>query len=104
MYSNEQRKASEFFKEVCSADELELYQIRSTGGRDSIASIAIRPEQIVIPDTLVKYTKNLPSRKLMLSYKSVGNRPQNIAITKKLNPNKYEEWNEDIESNGQLME
>ena len=104
MYSNEQRKASEFFKEVCSADELELYQIRSTGGRDSIASIAIRPEQIIIPDSLIKYTKNLPSRKLMLSYKSVGNRPQNIAITKKLNPNKYEDWNEDIESNDQLIE
>lgn len=94
MYSNELRKASEYFNEVCSDDELELYQIRMSGGRDSIASIAISPEQVIVPDSLLVYTKNLPSRDFMLKYKSVGRRPQDYAKTKLLNPNKYEEWYE----------
>ena len=104
MYSNEVRKASEFLKEVCSDDELELYQIRTTGGRDSIASIAISPEQIVIPDSLLVYTKNLPSKNFMLSYKSVGRTSQDFAITKRLNPNKYEDWDEETEPKGQFLE
>ena len=104
MYSNETRKASEFLKEVCSDDELELYKIRMTGGRDSIASIAISPEQIVIPDSLVIYTKNLPSRNFMLSYKFVGRRPQNFAEARRLNPNKYEDWDEETELNAQIKE
>lgn len=103
-YSNEARKASEFFEEVCSDDELDLYRIRSTGGRDSITSIAISPEQIVIPDSLVIYTKNLPSREFMLSYKQVVRRSQNFAIAKMRNPNKYEEWDEDTMSEDILME
>jgi hypothetical protein len=104
MYSNELRKASDLFKEVCSDEEMELYKIRSTGGRDSIASIAISPEQIVIPDSLVKYTKNLPSRDFLLKYKSVSRRVQDFAITKRLNPNKYEDWDEEYGSVDQLSE
>ena len=104
MYSNELRKASDLFKEVCSDEEMELYKIRSTGGRDSIASIAISPEQIVIPDSLVKYTKKLPSRDFLLKYKSVSRRVQDFAITKRLNPNKYEDWDEEYGSVDQLSE
>ena len=95
MYSNELRKASDYFKEVCSDEELELYKTRSTGGRDSITSIAVSPEQIVIPDSLALYTKGLPTRDFMLKYKSVSRRSQNFSMAKKLNPNKYEEWDEE---------
>jgi TPR repeat protein len=95
MYSNELRKASDLFKEVCSDEEMELYKIRSTGGRDSIASIAVSPEQIVIPDSLDLYTKGLPTRDFMLKYKSVSRRSQDFSMAKKLNPNKYEEWDEE---------
>ena len=95
MYSNELRKASDYFKEVCSDEELELYKTRSTGGRDSITSIAVSPEQIVIPDSLALYTKGLPTRDFMLMYKSVSRRSQDYSMAKKLNPNKYEEWDEE---------
>ena len=95
MYSNELRKASDYFKEVCSDEELELYKTRSTGGRDSITSIAVSPEQIVIPDSLALYTKGLPTRDFMLKYKSVSRRSQDYSMAKKLNPNKYEEWDEE---------
>jgi hypothetical protein len=104
MYSNEVRKSSELFSEVCSDDELELYRVRSTRSRDSIASVAISPEQIIVPDSLVMYTKNLPSRKFMLSYKSVRRRSQDFVKAKRLNPNKYEDWDENIVQKDQLME
>ncbi len=104
MYSNELRKASDYFKEVCSDEELELYKIRSTGGRDSITTIAVSPEQIVIPDSLALYTKGLPTRDFMLKYKSVSRRSQDFSMAKKLNPNKYEEWDEEGGSLDQLSE
>lgn len=104
MYSNEMRKASELFEEVCNDDEQELYKTRSTGGRDSITTIAVSPEQIVIPDSLALYTKGLPTRDFMLKYKSVSRRPQDFSMAKKLNPNKYEEWDEEYGSADQLSE
>ena len=93
-YSNEVRKSSEFFKEVCNDDELELYNIKTTGGQDSIATIGINPEQVIIPDSLINYTKNLPSRNFMLGYKRVLQRPLNFEDTKRINPMQYEEWDE----------
>lgn len=103
MYSNEVRKASEFFSEVCSDYELELYKIRSTGGRNSITTIAVKPEQIVVPESLVKYTKDLPTRDFMLSYKQVMRRSERIELTKRLYAKYYENWN-DGGSSDQLSE
>ena len=103
MYSNEVRKASEFFGEVCSEDELELYKIRSTGGRNSITTIAVKPEQIVVPESLVKYTKDLPTRDFMLNYKQVMRRSGKIELAKRLYAKYYENWN-DGGSSDQLSE
>ena len=103
MYSNEVRKASEFFSEVCSDEELELYKIRSTGGRNSITSIAVKPEKIVVPESLVKYTKDLPTREFMLNYKQVMRRSGKIELAKRLYAKYYENWN-DGGSSDQLSE
>jgi len=103
MYSNEVRKASEFFGEVCSNDELEQYKIRSTGGRNSITTIAVKPEQIVVPESLVKYTKDLPTRDFMLNYKQVMRRSGKIELAKRLYAKYYENWN-DGGSSDQLSE
>jgi hypothetical protein len=40
----------------------------------------------------------------MLKYKSVSRRPQDFSMAKKLNPNKYEEWDEEYGSADQLSE
>ena len=40
----------------------------------------------------------------MLKYKSVSRRSQDFSIAKKLNPNKYEEWDEEYGSVDQLSE
>ena len=91
MYSNEMRKTTQFFNESCNEEEIELYKARATGGRDSIYSIAVKSDQIIIPDSLRKYTKGLPSREFLLSYKHIKSRNIDYEKAKKL-PNNREEW------------
>ena len=96
MYSNEARKASEGFREVCSDDEMELFKIRMTGGQNSMTSIGVGPMQIVVPDSLAIFTKDLPSREDMLVYRPVMRRPEDFASAKRLNSAKYEDWEREI--------
>ena len=91
MYSNEMRKTTQYFDESCDAEELELYKARATGGRDSVYSIAVKSDQIVVPDSLRKYTKDLPSRDFLLSYKHIKSRNVDYEKAKKL-PNNREKW------------
>lgn len=101
MYSNEMRKSSEFFDEVCDEEELELYRVRSTGGRNSITTISVKAESIVIPDSLLKYTRELPSRQFMISYEALKRRPENFEVAKQKYSSYFEDWDES--DSGQML-
>lgn len=90
-YSNAIGQSTDFFGESCSDEELESYRVRMTGGKNSIAFIPISPEQVIIPDSLKKYTQDLPTKEFMLQYKY--DKRRHIDYDKaKLLPNKREKW------------
>ena len=76
---------------------MESYSVRMTGGKNSIAFIPLDPEQIVIPDSLKKYTIGLPTKEFMLQYKYGKRRPIDYNKAKLL-PNKREQWLDDANS------
>ena len=96
-YSNAIGQSTDFFGESCSDEEMESYRVRMTGGKNSIAFIPLDPEQIVIPDSLKKYTIGLPTKEFMLQYKYGKRRPIDYNKAKLL-PNKREQWIDDANS------
>jgi hypothetical protein len=64
-----------------------------TGGKKSIAFIPVDPQQVIVPDSLKRYTKDLPTREFLLQYKYDKRRNLDYHIAQKL-PNKREKWND----------
>ena len=92
-YSNAIGQSTDFFEESCNDEELELYRVRMTGGKNSIAFIPVDPQQVIVPDSLKRYTKYLPTREFLLQYKYDKRRHIDYNVAKTF-PNKREKWNE----------
>ena len=62
-YSNAYSSANRAIKSACSADEYELFRIRSTGGRHAVTAMALDSSQIELPESLMEYLDELPTQK-----------------------------------------
>ena len=69
-YSNAFSGANRAIKASCiSADEYEIFRLRSTGGRSAITTMSMEPSQIEIPTSLQSYLNCLPTQKELSDYR-----------------------------------
>lgn len=69
-YSNASHGANNVIKTCCwTKDEYEIFRLRSTGGRFAMTTIALEPEQIILPEALLDFMKYLPTKEELENYK-----------------------------------
>ena len=82
-YSNAFSGANRAIKTCCkSNDEYETFKMRSTGGRQSIITMALDYSQIEIPDSLEDYLDILPTQKEISGHVPEKNRKLPVRIDK----------------------
>ena len=75
-YSIAVSQSNDYLDEACtSREEYETFCLRTSGGRESIASIAVNAEQVILPPSLVTLSEQLPSKNELLSYRKPMVRP-----------------------------
>ena len=67
-YSNALSGANRAIKNSCTDDEYEIFQLRSTGGRYAVTTIALETSQIRLPNSIKKYLKDLPNEEQIVNY------------------------------------
>ena len=67
-YSNALSGANRAIKNSCTDDEYEIFQLRSTGGRYAVTTIALETSQIALPNSIKKYLKDLPNEEQIVNY------------------------------------
>jgi hypothetical protein len=69
-YSNASHGANNVIKTCCrTKDEYEIFRLRSTGGRFAMTTIALEPEQIILPEALLNFMEYLPTKEELENYK-----------------------------------
>lgn len=69
-YSNASHGANNVIRQWCrTEDEYEIFGLRSTRGRFAITTIALEPEQIILPEALLNFMENLPTKEELENYK-----------------------------------
>ncbi|MBQ4041198.1 MAG: hypothetical protein II626_01055, partial [Prevotella sp.] len=69
-YSNASHGANNVIRQWCrTEDEYEIFGLRSTRGRFAMTTIALEPEQIILPEALLDFMENLPTKKELENYK-----------------------------------
>ncbi len=68
-YSIAVSQSNEYLRESCkNNEEYEMFRLRTSGGRESMASIALSPKQIILPSSLAKLAEKLPTKETLTNY------------------------------------
>lgn len=75
-YSIAVSQANEYLRKAClSEEEYKTFCLRTSRGRESIASIAVAAEQVILPPSLARLSEELPTKEELLRYRQPTVKP-----------------------------